>query len=222
VTFINEIANIAERVGADISLVSKALSLDERIGPHAYLAPGLGFGGSCLPKDLRALVTTAHEHGYDAQLLKSIIATNELQPRRVVEALEGALGSLDGKQVAVLGISFKGGTFDARSSPALSVIEALSAKGAAVHAFDPIADESVAQFVNGDTELFPSAETAAAGCHALILATDHAEFRDLDLERLGRAMAGRVLIDGRNLFDAATATKAGFTYFGVGRAPGGA
>ncbi len=220
VSFINEIANIAERVGADISLVSKALALDERIGPHAYLAPGIGFGGSCLPKDLRALVTTAQEHDYDARLLKAIIATNELQPGHVVSTLERVVGDLTRTRIAVLGVSFKGGTFDARGSPALAVIGALQEKGATVHAFDPQADESISQFVDGATELFPSAETAAAGCDAIVLATDHAELRELDLERIGRAMAGRVLIDGRNLFDPDTVTRAGFTYVGIGRPHG--
>ncbi len=218
VSFINEIANVAARVGADISLISGALALDERIGPHAYLSPGIGFGGSCLPKDLRALVTTAQLHDYDAKLLKAIIETNERQPRGVVDALEEIYGDLAGKQVAVLGVSFKGGTFDARSSPALAVIAALRDRGARVRAFDPLADESVAQHVGADTALFPDAVSATDGCDAVILATDHAEFRELDLERIGRGMAARVLVDGRNLLDAAAAKRAGFTYIGVGRA----
>ncbi len=221
VSFINEIANIAERVGADITLVSKALALDERIGAHAYLAPGIGFGGSCLPKDLRALVTIAEQHEYDPLLLKAVIETNELQPRNVVATLEEICGDLAGRQIAVLGISFKGGTFDARSSPALAVIGALATKGARVRAFDPLADESAQQYIGTQAELFSDAQSAAEGCHALILATNHAEFRELDLARIARAMAGHVLIDGRNVLDAETATRAGFVYIGIGRRRGG-
>jgi len=221
VSFINEIANIAERVGADITLVSKALALDERIGPHAYLSPGLGFGGSCLPKDLRALVTTAEQHDYDPRLLKAVIETNELQPRSAVASLEEIYGDLAGRQIAVLGISFKGGTFDARNSPALAVISALAEKGAHVRAFDPLADESAAQHTGTLAQLFPDAESAAEGCYALIIATDHPEFRDLDLARIGRSMVARVLIDGRNLLDAEMATSAGFAYIAIGRPRGG-
>lgn len=221
VSFINELANIAQRVGADITMVSKALALDERIGPHAYLAPGIGFGGSCLPKDLRALVTTAEQHDYDPLLLKAVLETNELQPKRAIASLEKELGNLAGKRVAVLGISFKGGTFDARSSPALALIDALVQKGAAVRAFDPLADESIAQHIGTHAELCTSAESAVEGCHALVLATDHAEFRDIDLASIGGAMASRVLIDGRNLLDAEQATGAGFSYIGIGRPRGG-
>ena len=217
VSFINEIANIAERVGADVTQVSKALALDERIGPHAYLSPGIGFGGSCLPKDLRALVTTAEKHDYDAGLLKAVIETNAQQPRSVVASLRNIYGDLQNRQIAVLGVSFKGGTFDARSSPALAVIAALTDTGARVRAFDPLADESVAEHLGALAELFPDAASAAEGCHALVLATDHAEFRELDLERIGQGMAARVLIDGRNLLDENKAERAGFAYVGVGR-----
>ncbi len=217
ISFINEIANIAERVGADITLVSKALALDERIGQRAYLSPGIGFGGSCLPKDLRALVTTAEQHGYKPRLLKAIIKTNELQPKRVVSCLEEMYGDLAGVKVAVLGISFKGGIFDARSSPALTVIRSLAEKGAHVRAFDPLADGTAGQHVGSLAELCSDALSAARDCQALIVATDHAEFRELDLARIGRAMAARVLIDGRDVFDQETATRAGFAYVGIGR-----
>lgn len=221
VSFINELANIAQRVGADITMVSKALALDERIGPHAYLAPGIGFGGSCLPKDLRALVTTAELHDYDPLLLKAVLDTNELQPKRVIASLEQELGELAGKRVAVLGISFKGGTFDARSSPALALIDTLVQKGVTVRAFDPLADESIGQHIGGQVELCASAESAVEGCHALVLATDHAEFRDIDLASVGGSMAARVIVDGRNLLEAEAATSAGFVYIGIGRPRGG-
>jgi UDPglucose 6-dehydrogenase len=217
VSFINEIANIAERLGADITQVSKALALDERIGPHAYLAPGIGFGGSCLPKDLRALVTTAERNDYDPRLLKAIIETNDLQPRHVVAAIEELCGSMAGRRIALLGISFKGGTFDARSSPAVSLIKVLMERGAEVHAYDPLADESVAQHLDARTSLHADPASAADGCDAVIVATNHPEFRELDLQRIGRSMARRVLIDGRNVVDPNAAARAGFTYLGIGR-----
>jgi len=217
ISFINEIANIAERVGADITQVSQALALDERIGPRAYLQPGIGFGGSCLPKDLRALVTTAEQHEYKPRLLKAIIKTNDTQPNRIVDCLQDMYGKMAGLPIAVLGISFKGGIFDARGSPAISLIRELSEKGARVRAFDPLADESAPQHVGSLAEICSDALTAAKDAKALIIATDHAEFRDLDLARIGHVMAARVLIDGRNVFEQETAARAGFAYIGVGR-----
>lgn len=221
ISFINEIANICERVGADISLISQALALDRRIGPHAYLAPGIGFGGSCLPKDLRALVSTAEQHGYTPLLLKAVGETNELQPRRVLDYLEEIYHNVAGLTVAVLGISFKGGIFDARSSPALAVIRHLVDRGVRVRAFDPLADGTAQEHAGSLAELCPDAYSAAEGCHALVVATDHAEFKDLDLARIGRTMAARVLIDGRNLFDREAASRADFAYIGIGRAARG-
>ncbi len=218
VSFINEIANICERAGADVSLVSRALSMDRRIGKHAYLAPGIGFGGGCLPKDLLALISTAERHGYTPPLLKAIVEVNERQPARVVSYLEELFSDLNGLTMAVLGTSFKGGTFDCRSSPALAVIRLLARAGAGVRAFDPLADGTAQRQLGDLAELCPDAYTAAEGCHALIVATDHSQFRDLDLERLGRLMASRVLIDGRNLFDPVRVVSAGFSHISIGRA----
>lgn len=217
ISFINEIANICGRVGADVSLVSRALALDRRIGQHAYLAPGIGFGGSCLPKDLRALVCTAQRHGYTPLMLKAITEINELQPRQVVAFLEEIFKDLEGLTVAVLGASFKGDTFDLRSSPALAVIRLLAEEGAHVRAFDPLADHTAGEHVGPLAELYPDAYSAAEGCHALIVATEHSQFRELDLKRLGRSMKSPILIDGRNLFDPDRASRAGFSYIGIGR-----
>ena len=217
VSFINEIANICERVGADISVVSQALALDRRVGPHAYLAAGIGFGGSCLPKDLRALITTAEQHDYTPPLLKAVVETNELQPRRVISLLREIFSDLSALTVGVLGISFKGDTFDARNSPALAVIRLLAEEGARVRAHDPLADGTAQEQIGALARLCSDAYAAAEGCHALIIATNHSSFLELDLERLGRAMASRVLIDGRNLFDPELATRAGFAYVGIGR-----
>ncbi|MCH8949802.1 MAG: UDP-glucose/GDP-mannose dehydrogenase family protein [Chloroflexi bacterium] len=222
VSFINEIANICERTGADMSKITETLALDRRIGRDAYLQPGIGFGGSCLPKDLTALIDTAEAGGYTPHLLRAIAEVNELQPRWVIERLEEVLPDLAGRSVAVLGISFKGGTFDPRSSPALAVIRLLANAGARVHAFDPLADSTAAAFIksvaDGKAELHTDAYSAAAGCHAIVIATDHSQFLELDLDRLGRDMESRLFIDGRNLFDPAQVLKAGFSYTGVGRA----
>jgi UDPglucose 6-dehydrogenase len=217
ITFINEIANIAERTGGDISLVANALKLDERIGPHAYLAPGIGFGGSCLPKDTRALAKMAEKQEYTPLFLDAIIETNERQSMKVAAYLEDLYGKVEGLNVAVLGISYKGDIFDSRSSPGVAIIQQLAAKGASVRAFDPLADRTIAQQLPENVELCSDAVSAARECHALIIATDHGVFRELDLARIGSSMSARVLIDGRNLFDYETAAKAGFVYIGIGR-----
>jgi UDPglucose 6-dehydrogenase len=217
VSFINEIANICERTGADVTQVSKALSLDKRIGEHAYLSPGIGYGGSCLPKDLSALVHTAEARGYEPALLKAIIETNETQPKQIADQLEQLFQDLHGLKIGVLGISFKGNTFDIRSSPALSVIETLAERGAQVHAFDPHRDRSLNGHLTAVAELHDDAYGAAAGASAVVVATDHREFLDLDLGRLARGMATPVLIDGRNLFEPEAVSRAGFSYIGVGR-----
>ena len=216
VSFINEIANLCERVGADVSVVAEALKLDKRIGPRAYLAPGIGFGGSCLPKDLRALISTAEEHGGSPALLQAVVRVNELQPRRIIEQMKDTLGDLRGKHVAVLGISFKGGTFDARSSPALAVMKLLVAEGAAVRAFDPLADGTTREQV-ATGAVASDAYAAAEGASAVVVATDHDEFRTLVPARLAEVMASRVIVDGRNLLDPEAFEQAGFVYMGVGR-----
>ncbi len=218
VSFINEIANICERTGADISQVAQALALDHRIGPDAYLMPGIGYGGSCLPKDLSALISTAEQHGYTAHLLSAVSDVNERQPAWVVEQLRGSVSRLEQAKVAVLGISFKGGTFDARSSPALATMRLLQQAGVAVRAYDPFADDATEALVKGFATLHPDAYAAAEGCVAVVIATDHREFSDLNLARLGRLMQTRLFVDGRNLFDPEAVLQAGFSYVGVGRA----
>jgi UDPglucose 6-dehydrogenase len=217
VSFINEIANICERAGADVSVVSNALRMDRRIGPDAYLSPGLGFGGSCLPKDLRALISSAGRLGYDAPLLKAVREVNEFQPKHVLGFLEDVFGNVDGLTVGVLGLSFKGNTFDLRSSPALTLIERLASAGARVRAFDPLADGSEREEMAGRAELTSNAYNAVQGCDAVIIATEHPEFAGLDLKRLRQAMQSGVLIDARNVLDGDAAARAGFTYFGIGR-----
>ena len=217
ISFINEIANICERVGADVSLVREALMLDRRIGPHAYLTPGIGFGGSCLPKDLHALVAAAEGHGYRPTMLRAVVQVNELQPRWVIGCLEQIFTELPGLTVAVFGISFKADTFDPRSSPAVAVIRLLANEGVHVRAFDPLADATAGEQLQGLAELSSDAYSAATGCHALVFVTAHRQFRELDLERLRRTMKSPVLIDGQNLFEPDTVSRAGFSYIGIGR-----
>jgi len=218
ISFINEIANICERTGADASLVRQALKLDQRIGDNAYIDPGIGFGGSCLPKDISALVRTAEEHGYDPTLLKAVIDVNALQPERVAGHIIDLFSDLSSRKIAVLGISFKGDTFDVRSSPAMAVIRDLKELGVRVHAYDPMADATAKACVAGLADLHHDAYDTVSDCDAVVVATEHSSFRDLDLKRLGEAMASRVLIDGRNLFEPKTVTEAGFSYIGIGRA----
>ncbi len=217
ISFINEIANIAEQTGADIAKVSEALTLDSRIGKQAYVQPGIGFGGSCLPKDLSALVVTARSHGYDPRLLEAVLNVNASQPEQVIARLKHSLGDITGRTVCVLGVSFKGETFDVRSSPALSVIRLLSDGGARVRAFDPLADGTIEGCIGEAAQLFDDAYAAAAGADAVVIATDHKAFRELDLRTLGARMASRILVDGRNLLDPAKVADAGFSYAGIGR-----
>jgi UDPglucose 6-dehydrogenase len=217
VSFINEIANICELTGADIEKVTEALALDKRIGPDAYIEPGIGFGGSCLPKDVSALAATAEAHGYEPELIRATINVNARQPERIVEYLNEIFPSLADITIAVLGISFKGDTFDVRSSPALALIRRLNDEGATLHAFDPYADETAESCAGSFATLHNDAYEAAASCDAVIIATDHSEFRDIDLPRLGERMRSRIVIDGRNMLDPEAARSAGFAYVGVGR-----
>lgn len=217
ISFINEIANIADRFGADVGLVAEALALDRRIGGDAYLRAGIGFGGSCLPKDLRALVHTAELHGYTPTLLRAIVEVNERQPKRVLASLEEFFADLARRPIAVLGLSFKGDTFDLRSSPAVAAIHLLLAAGARVRVFDPLADQAVPAELEAQVELCPDAYTAVEGCDAVIVATDHSVFRALDLEKLRNAMRSPVFIDARNAFDPAVVAQARFVYRGIGR-----
>lgn len=217
ISFINEIANICDQVGADVSQVARALAMDKRIGRRAYLSAGIGFGGGCFPKDVSALACLAEGHGYPAPMLRAVMRVNELQPELVLARLKEAFADFSGLRVAVLGLSFKGGTFDLRSSPALAVVRLLAQEGIGVRVFDPLADESVPAEVAGAADISSDPYQAAAGCHALIIATEHPEFRELDLVRIRSSMKSSLLIDGRNLLDTAAALRAGFSYRGIGR-----
>ncbi|HWP34094.1 MAG TPA: UDP-glucose/GDP-mannose dehydrogenase family protein [Thermodesulfobacteriota bacterium] len=219
ISFINEMALLCEAVGADVHVVAKGMGLDQRIGPK-FLHPGPGFGGSCFPKDLRALAHLARECGIEFKLVEATMAVNERQRLHAVAKIERALGggptALEGKTVALLGLTFKPNTDDLRESPALFVLERLLAGGARVRAFDPAG-------MPGARRLFPQATycedayEAARGADALVIATEWNQFRNLDWERLKTLLARPVVVDLRNVYEPDRMRRLGFSYHGVGR-----
>jgi UDPglucose 6-dehydrogenase len=218
ISFINEIANVCEEVGADVSEVARGMGLDERIGP-AFLRPGLGFGGSCFPKDTQALKTLAGNTGYHFQLLTAVIEVNELQKRRVIAKLEKHLGSLVGKTVALLGLAFKPDTDDMREASSLVLAARLQGEGASVRGYDPVAEARARELLPA-VEFAGSAEEALEGADAAVLVTEWSEFAELDWESAANRMATALVIDGRNFLDPSSMRAAGFTYEGIGRAEG--
>jgi UDPglucose 6-dehydrogenase len=215
ISFINEIANVCEETGADVVEVAKGMGLDHRIGNH-FLKPGIGFGGSCFPKDVSALKQLAGNSGYHFQLLTSVIEVNELQKRRVVGKLQKHLGSLVGRRIALLGLAFKANTDDMREASSLVLSARLQADGALVSAYDPVAEEEARKLMPG-VEFADSALGALDGADACILVTEWPEFAELDWVAVKERMAGDLLVDGRNFADREAATDAGFTYEGIGR-----
>jgi UDPglucose 6-dehydrogenase len=215
ISFINEIANVCEETGADVVEVAKGMGLDNRIGPK-FLQAGIGFGGSCFPKDVTALKQLAGNSGYHFQLLNSVIEVNELQKRRVMAKLEKHLGSLVGKEIGLLGLAFKPNTDDMREASSLVLTARLQAAGARVRAYDPVAEEEARKLIRG-IDFKASALEVAEGADALVLVTEWPEFGELNLEELARAMRGDVVIDGRNFLDAEAVRDAGLAYEGIGR-----
>jgi UDPglucose 6-dehydrogenase len=215
ISFINEIANVCEGVGADVGEVARGMGLDPRIGPQ-FLQAGIGYGGSCFPKDVSALKMLAGNTGYHFQLLSSVIEVNELQKRRVISKLTEHLGSLAGKRVALLGLAFKPNTDDMREASSLVLSARLQGEGATVVAYDPVA-EGVAAELLPSAELRDSAAEALEGADAVILVTEWPEFAELDWQELAGRMANPLVVDGRNFLDPERMRAAGFTYEGIGR-----
>ena len=213
ISFINEIANVCEATGADVEQVAKGIGLDHRLGPH-FLRAGIGWGGSCFPKDGVALKQLAANSGYNFQLLNAVIEVNDLQKRRVIGKLEKHLGKLGGKTVAVLGLAFKPNTDDLREAPSLVLVSRLLAEGANVRAWDPIADAS--RLLQGVT-FCDSVLEAVTGADAAVIVTEWAELRALASPEIRSAMSRPVIVDGRNLLDPVATRAAGFTYEGIGR-----
>ncbi len=216
ISFINEIANVCEELDADVAEVSRGMGLDERIG-SSFLRPGIGYGGSCFPKDVSALKQLAGNSGYHFQLLTSVIEVNELQKRRVIGKLTKHLGSLVGRKVALLGFAFKPDTDDMREASSLVLASRLQGEGAAVSGYDPVA-EGVAREMLPSVEFCDSPEDALEGVDAAVLVTEWPEFAELDWVALRERMANPLVIDGRNFLDADALRRAGFTYEGIGRA----
>ncbi len=215
ISFINEIANVCEGVGADVSEVARGMGLDSRIGPQ-FLKAGIGYGGSCFPKDVSALKMLAGNSGYHFQLLNSVIEVNELQKRRVIAKLTKHLGTLVGKRVALLGLAFKPNTDDMREASSLVLSARLQGEGATVVAYDPVAERPAGELLPS-VELADDVAGALAGADAAILVTEWPEFSELDWGELAGQMANPLLVDGRNFLDPETMRSAGFTYEGIGR-----
>jgi UDPglucose 6-dehydrogenase len=216
ISFVNEIANVCEEVGADVAEVARGMGLDQRIGP-AFLKAGIGYGGSCFPKDVSALKMLAGNSGYHFQLLGSVIEVNELQKRRVVGKLQKHLGSLVGKRIALLGLAFKPHTDDMREASSLVLAARLEGEGAEVVAYDPVAGD-VARDLLGKVEFRDSPLETLDGADAAILVTEWPEFAELDWSAAGSRMNQALLVDGRNFLDSKALTAAGFAYEGIGRA----
>ncbi len=215
ISFMNELADLCEAVGADIKEVAAGMGYDKRIGP-AMLDAGLGWGGSCFPKDVRALAHMARAHGLTPRLLDAVLEINHARRHLAVEKVNQALGGLAGKVIGLLGLAFKPNTDDMREAPSLDLAQAFLVGGATVRAYDPVAMENARRLLPAVT-LCPDPYTLAEGCDALVVVTDWNEFKHLDLERIRAAMRQPVLLDGRNIYHPAEMRALGFTYIGMGR-----
>jgi len=215
ISFINEVAQLCDELGVDVNVVAEGIGLDHRIGQR-FLHAGLGFGGSCFPKDVAALARMADEAGLEPRLLRSVLRINEEVRARFIDRAERLLGGLRGRLVGVWGLSFKEDTDDIRDSPALAAIALLHVRGARVQAYDPAAMTNAARAMP-ELALTDSAYEAAAGADAVLLATPWGEFHQIDLFRVADSMAGDVLLDGRNLYEPRTVADAGLRYLGIGR-----
>lgn len=220
ISFINEIANICEALGADVKEVARGMGYDKRIGHH-FLEAGVGYGGSCFPKDVKALAYMAQIHGKHPQLLHAVMEINAFQRKLVILKVHELLDGVKGKTVALLGLAFKQDTDDMREAPSLTIAEYLHERGANVRGYDPVAME-VAQRVLPYVEMCSDSYDLAQGADALIVLTPWNEFKQLDMERIKSAMRQPVLIDGRNLYDPARMEQIGFQYRGIGRGYDGA
>lgn len=217
ITFMNEIAQLCERLDADVDMVRLGIGSDARIGKR-FLFPGIGYGGSCFPKDVQALVKSSNEVAYDFQILNAVMDVNEKQKLHLIPKVkEHFKGDLKGKHFALWGLAFKPNTDDIREAPALYMIEALLAEGASITAFDPEAMANVKQIVGDKIKFAESQYEALLGADALLIATEWNEFRTPDFNKIGQQLKNKVIFDGRNLFDIATMEKLGYHYQSIGR-----
>lgn len=215
ISFINSIANICDIVGADVTKVARGIGLDKRIGMD-FLRAGIGYGGSCFPKDVSAFINISERLGYDFKILKSVAYVNAEQQKIVVRKLKNNIGSLANKVIGLLGLSFKPNTDDIREAPSLSVIKQLKEEGAQVRVYDPVAMEKARQVINGVIFCNDSYEIAL-GADALVIITEWSEFKYLDIPRIRESMNNPLIIDGRNIYDPSRMKELGFVYYGIGR-----
>ncbi|MDP6373062.1 MAG: UDP-glucose/GDP-mannose dehydrogenase family protein [Vicinamibacterales bacterium] len=216
ISFMNEVANVCERVGANVDDVRRAVASDPRIG-SAFLFPGVGYGGSCFPKDVKALLNSAKRSGYECDILEAVEAVNERQKGLLVEKLKAHFGSLKGKRVAVWGLAFKPRTDDMREAPAVTIVERLLAEGAKVHAYDPVAERTARKVFGSRVTFAKRPYDAIKGADALAIVTEWNEFREPDFERMRALMREPVIADGRNVFTPQQMRAHGFTYLSIGR-----
>jgi UDPglucose 6-dehydrogenase len=216
ISFMNEIANMCELVGADVDEVRKAIGSDRRIG-MSFLFPGVGYGGSCFPKDTKALLKSAEDHGYDFKILRAVEAVNDAQKQRLVAKMEEHFSDLKGRTIALWGLAFKPRTDDMREAPAISIIERLLDRGAIVRAYDPAAAPVARRMFNGRIALCEKSYDALAGADALAIVTEWNEFREPDFAKMRSLLRSPVVFDGRNIYSPEQMRELGFTYFSIGR-----
>lgn len=219
ITFINEIANICEKVGADVVKVAKGIGLDHRISDK-FLRAGIGFGGACFPKDTKAIVKIGERLGYDFKVVRSVIEVNELQKLRPIEKLKQALGDINGKTIGILGLAFKPGTDDMREAPSIEIINKIQELGGKIKAYDPVAVKT-AKGILKDVQYCKDTYETVKDTDAVILVTEWDEFRNISLEKVKDLVKNPVFIDGRNVFDYDTMTNLGFKYYCIGRKDAG-
>lgn len=215
ISFINEIANICEKLGADVNEVAAGMGFDQRIGPH-FLNAGLGYGGSCFPKDVKALAYMAEEMNVEPNILRAVMNTNGERRMMIVDRAEKLLGSFDGKTIGLFGLAFKPNTDDMRDAPSVDIAEAIQKKGGKVKAFDPVAMEVAGPMLPG-VEMLNNAYEVAENSDAVIVVTEWNEFKQVDLTKLAEIMKSPIVVDGRNIYDPEKMKSLGFTYRAVGR-----
>jgi UDPglucose 6-dehydrogenase len=215
ISFMNELAPLCEKTGANIKQVAKGMGLDTRIGPR-FLQAGVGYGGSCFPKDVKALIATGEDMGFNFEILKAVESVNERQKKSLIPKIQKMLGDVKGKKIAIFGLAFKPRTDDMREAPSIVIINELQKLGAEITAYDPVAEETSKAVIN-DVAYFKTPYETAKGCSAVVIVTEWDIFRDLDLEKLKAEMKQPNMIDGRNVYEPEEARKNGFTYTSIGR-----
>jgi UDPglucose 6-dehydrogenase len=216
ISFMNEVANVCELVGADVDHVRKAMGADRRIG-SSFLFPGVGYGGSCFPKDVKALLKSSQDLGYDFQILRAVESVNQTQKQRLVAKMEEHFASLEGKIIALWGLAFKPRTDDMREAPAIPIIEGLLRRGASVRAYDPAAAGVARRLFDGRIALCDRSYDALSGADALAIVTEWNEFREPDFDKIRALLKNPVVFDGRNIYSPEQMRALGFTYFSIGR-----